>query len=105
MAIRQRLDDQSAGLDLAAERTGQLIDLKTRILANPDLADAAVNLELMGDVQDQMANIADSFGKMRHWIVEILAFEPMFNRAMRKPATAYGAGQRATHLAPANCGK
>jgi hypothetical protein len=46
----------------------------------------------MADVQEQMAKIALSFGRMRHWIVEILAFEPTFNRAMQtlRPLTELG---------------
>jgi hypothetical protein len=82
--LRERLDDQGTGIDLAHQRVDQLIDLKDRAVSQTrDLADATANLELMTDVQDQLGKIALSFGRMRHWIVEILAFEPAFNRAMR----------------------
>lgn len=37
----------------------------------------------MIDIQDQLAKVATSYGRMRHWITEIVAFEPTLNRAMR----------------------
>jgi hypothetical protein len=91
--IRQKLDTQGTNLDLSREQMEQLLSLKDQTISQTrNLAEAAENLELMADVQDQMAKIAGSFGRMRHWIVEILAFEPTFNRAMRslQPLTELG---------------
>jgi hypothetical protein len=83
-AIRQRLDDQGTGVELAGQRLEQLVDLKNRTINQTgDLAQATESLELMADVHEQLGKIAASFGRMRHWIVEILAFEPAFARAMR----------------------
>jgi ABC-type transporter Mla subunit MlaD len=83
-AMRQRLDDQGTGIDLAGQRLEQLVDLKNRTINQTrDLAQATESLELMADVHEQLGKIAASFGRMRHWIVEILAFEPAFTRAMR----------------------
>jgi hypothetical protein len=82
--IRQRLDDQGTGIDLAGQRLDQLVDLKNRTIDQTrDLGQATESLELMADVHEQLGKIAASFGRMRHWIVEILAFEPAFTRAMR----------------------
>src|SRR5262249_20614423 len=91
--IRRQLDVQGTDLDLARQRADQLIDLKDRVVsATPNLATATENLELMGDIQEHLAKVAQSFGQMRHWIIEILAFEPVFNRAIRtlQPLTELG---------------
>lgn len=93
LAMSERLQDQGNGIELANQRVDQLIDLKDRALANTgNLASATENLELMMDVHDQLAKIALSFGRMRHWVTEIVAFEPIFNRAMRslQPLTELG---------------
>ncbi len=62
----------------------QLIDLKDRSLAQTaDIADAIESIELMADVRDQMQQVAQAFGRMQNWVVQIAAFEPVLNRAMR----------------------
>jgi hypothetical protein len=84
VALRDRLDEQGTGIEVARDRVEQLIDLKDRTLERTgDLAAATENLELMMDIQDQLGKIALSYGRMRHWITEIVAFEPTLNRAIR----------------------
>ena len=84
VAIRERLDDQGTGVQLARDRVEQLIDLKDRTLAQTgNLPSAIENLELLADVQEQLSHIAQSFGRMRQLVTELLTFEPAFNRAMR----------------------
>jgi hypothetical protein len=84
VSIRDRLDDQGTGIEVAQERIGQLIDLKDQAIAQTeDMATATANLELMVDIQEQFERIAGTFGRMRLWIAEVVAFEPTFNRAMR----------------------
>jgi hypothetical protein len=84
VAIRERLDDQGTGIEVARQRVEGLIGVKDLAISQTrDLADATENLELMSDVQDQLAKTAVTFGRMRNWITEILTFEPTFNRAMK----------------------
>jgi hypothetical protein len=62
----------------------QLIDLKDRSISQTaDIAASIESLELMADVRDQMQQMAQTFGRMRNWVVEIVAFEPVITRAMR----------------------
>jgi tRNA C32,U32 (ribose-2'-O)-methylase TrmJ len=56
--------------DLAISQTG-------------DVADSIEALEAMADVRDQMQQMAHTFARMRNWVTEIVAFEPVINRAMR----------------------
>ena len=96
--IRDRLDNQGLNLASALDRLERLVDLKDRTLAQTDdLAAATENLELISDVEDQVEKIGQSFKTMRHSITEILAFEPVFNRADAGPATAGRDGQPAAH--------
>ena len=84
VSIRDRLDDQGTGIQAAQDRVEQLIDLKNLAIAQTDdLPTATANLELMVDIQEQFERIAGTFGRMRLWIAEVVAFEPTFNRAMR----------------------
>ncbi len=82
--LRDRLDSEGSGVELARQRVEQLIELKDRTLGQTgNLAAATENLELMIDIHDQFQKIASQFGGMRHWITEIVMFEPTFNHAMR----------------------
>jgi DNA repair exonuclease SbcCD ATPase subunit len=84
VAIRDRLDDEGVGIEFARDRVDKLIELKDRAIGQTGNVTTAIEtLELMIDVEDQLAKIGESFGRMRHWITEIVAFEPTFNRAMR----------------------
>jgi hypothetical protein len=84
VALRDRVQNEAAGVETAQERAEQLIDLKNRVLDRTgNLAAATENLELMIDIQEQFGRVSQSFGRMRQWLVEIVAFEPTFNRAMR----------------------
>jgi hypothetical protein len=84
VALRDRVDNEGLNIEVAHQRVEQLIRLKDRTLDQTgDLVTATENLELMIDIQDQMQKVALTFGQMRHWITEIVAFEPTLNRAMR----------------------
>ena len=91
--IRETLDRQAPSLDLAAARAEQLIALKDSIIAQTsNLAEAIETLELAADLDHQVQQAVAAFGKMRHALVEILAFEPGIQRALviLEPLTALG---------------
>ena len=101
ITIREKLDDQGTGLELADQRVDQLIALKDRSIAQTaDVAAAIESLELMADVRDQLQRVAQTFSSVRQWVVEIVAFEPAINRAMRtlQPLTQLG---NLRHMNPA----
>ena len=37
----------------------------------------------MADIRDQMQQMAATYGRMRNWIVEVVAFEPVVKQAMQ----------------------
>src|SRR5690606_28601437 len=41
------------------------------------------SLQAMADVQQQLQQMAHTFSKMRSWIIEVVAFEPVLTGAMR----------------------
>ncbi len=84
VALRDRVDNEGLNIEIAQQRIEKLIELKDRAIDQTgNLVAATENLELMIDIQDQMQKVALTFGQMRHWITEIVAFEPTLNRAMR----------------------
>jgi hypothetical protein len=91
--IRETLDRQAPSLDQAADAAGRLIALKDSIIAQTgNLAEAIETLELAADLDHQVQQAVAAFGKMRHALVEILAFEPGIERALviLEPLTALG---------------
>ena len=70
-----------------------MIALKDSIIAQTaNLAEAIETLELAADLDHQVQQAVAAFGKMRHALVEILAFEPGIQRALviLEPLTALG---------------
>ncbi len=81
--IRETLDAQAPSLDLAADRAQRLVALKDSIISQTaNLAEAIETLELAVDLDHQVQQAVAAFGKMRHAMVEILAFEPGIQRAL-----------------------
>jgi hypothetical protein len=83
VGLRNRLDAESADLPAADERLAGLIALKTQVLSQTDsLADAVETLELLADLQSQTQKVVGSMGQLRPAMIEILAFEPIVERAV-----------------------
>jgi hypothetical protein len=93
IGMRERLDIQATGLEVAQERAEILIALKNRLVAQTsNLAEAIETLELTTDLHDQLEKAVRSFDRMRHAVIEIMAFEPTVERALSalEPLTALG---------------
>lgn len=76
------LHSESAHLGVARDRVADLLNLKDAIVSQTDdLADAIVTLELSADLRAQFEQAQRSFAEMRHWLVEVVATEPLLQRA------------------------
>jgi hypothetical protein len=91
--IRRSLDEQGADVETARENVDGLLSLKDTIIAQTsNLADAIETLELTADLGRQFHETAMSFDRIRHWMVEMVAMEPLFERARHslEPLTELG---------------
>ena len=80
--IRRKIDENGDGAKEAQLRVSELISLKDTIVARTgNLADAIETLELTTELGLRFREAAESFGEIRHWMVEVVAMEPMFQRA------------------------
>ncbi len=79
--ISDILEEGSAELDLAEDRVTELVTLKDAVVSRTgDLADAIETLELTADMQRRFHEAALSFDEIRHWLVEVVATEPLLQR-------------------------
>jgi DNA repair exonuclease SbcCD ATPase subunit len=93
VSIRQQLDDQGHGVFTAQQRMEGLLILKdTVVKQTDDIADAIETLELTSDLQNQVHEAVDSFQRLRSWMIEVVALDPMLDRAMAtlQPLTDLG---------------
>ncbi len=82
LVIRQSLHQDGKQVDVAKEKVDQLIALKDSIVDNTgDLADAIETLELTTELGRRFHDAAVSFDNIRHWMVEVVAMEPLLERA------------------------
>jgi hypothetical protein len=76
------LAQQHDHLTTAQARVDDLLVLKDTIVSQTsDLADAVETLELTHELNLQFTEAAASFERIRHWLVEVVATEPLLQRA------------------------
>ncbi|MEM7314414.1 MAG: hypothetical protein AAF497_14800 [Planctomycetota bacterium] len=79
--ISDILAEGSGELDVAEDRVMELVTLKNAVVSQTgDLADAIETLELTADMQRRFHDAALSFDEIRHWLVEVVATEPLLQR-------------------------
>ena len=82
IGIRESIDRQTPQLDQAHQSVDALVSLKDKVLMEScDLAEAIETLELTSDLSKQFHDAALSFGRMRNWMIEIVASESLLERA------------------------
>ena len=81
--LRQVLQAEGQDIETAQQRTHALLALKDAVIDQTrDLAQAIETLELTSDLREQFHEAAMSFGQIRTWMVEVVALQPTFQRAM-----------------------
>lgn len=79
--IRAALGAEGEDVALAQDRVTDLISLKDSVVAQTDnLADAIETLELTSELGVRFHEAALSFEQIRHWMVEVVAVQPMLQQ-------------------------
>ena len=80
--MNQELNDKAGDAHKAKEKADELIALQDTIISNTgDLADAIETLELTNELDMQFHEAAISFDSIKHWMVEVVAMEPILKQA------------------------
>ena len=83
-ALRSGLIDHGSEVAAAQDNLDELIALKDSVVSQTgSLADAIETLELTTELGVRFHEAALSFDQIRHWMVEIVAMEPMLQRCQK----------------------
>ncbi|MEM8681658.1 MAG: hypothetical protein AAGF97_20105, partial [Planctomycetota bacterium] len=84
MNIRSALNAQGTAVADAHVVLDDLVSLKSHVLAQqPEMVTTLETLEVMQDLANEFDQASASFGRIRHWMVEIVASESILDRARR----------------------
>ena len=80
--INRELNEKAGEAEEAQEKANDLIALQDSIINRTgDLADAIETLELTNELGLRFNDAVASFENIRHWMVEVVAMEPIFQQA------------------------
>jgi len=83
-ALRTDLIDNGSEVEVAQDNLNELIALKDTVVSETsNLADAIETLELTNELGVRFHEAALSFQNIRHWMVEVVAMEPMLQRCQK----------------------
>lgn len=80
--IRDTLDREQPSFEIANQRVADLLNLKDAVVSQTDdLADAIANLEITAELNAQFHQALSAFDQIKHWMIEVVASEPLLERA------------------------